>query len=155
MVSLSGGSTAFGAAAIVLVLLLVVLWFVMGTAAVLRSESVEPPNRFAQMYGYTMCLVAVIVGLSSLAAILDAAFDRTHPLQTDYTYGVSLTSFETYRATRERERAAYGPQAAEPSPDTSSDATLKRRYDALVADRLASTNYRTSKAFVTSGIMFL
>ena len=40
-------------------------------------------------------------------------------------------------------------------PDTASDTTLRRRYDALVADRIASTQYRSSKSITTSGILLL
>jgi hypothetical protein len=152
-VEISGAPSSFGAAAMILLILLVVLWFIIATAAALKGDAVEPPNRVAQMYGYTVCLVAVILGVTSMASIVEAAFDRAHPLQTEYSYGASLTSFEAYRATHARERMLGPSEAA--TPDTASDATLQRRYDALVADRLAASSYRTSKTFVTSGIMFV
>jgi len=67
---------------------------------------------------------------------------------------MTLTSFEAYKATYQRERMMRDPSGAA-QPDTVSEATLRRRYDALVADRIATTRYRTSKAFVTNGVLLL
>lgn len=148
------GPSPFGMGATILLLLVVVLWFVIATAAALRGGGQMVRNPVAQMYGYTVCLIAVILGLTSIAGILDAAFQRAYPLQSEYGYGTSLATFETYKATHGRERAMYGPQA-EAQPDTASDATLRRRYDALVAERRSATTYRTSKAFVSGGFMLI
>ena len=100
-----------------------------------------------------ICLVAVIVGLTSFTSILGAAFDRAYPLQNEFGYGASLISFEAYKATAARERAMMGPERA--APDTASDATLRDRYTALVAERRSGTMYRTTKTFITSGILFV
>ncbi len=148
----SSGFNPFGIVAVLLLLLVIVLWFVVASASALRGDSTEP-NRMAQMYGYTICLVAVIVGLISFTSILGAAFDRAHPLQNEFGYGASLISFETYKATVARERAMMGPERA--APDTASDATLRERYTALVAERRSATMYGTTKTFITSGILFV
>ena len=150
---ISVGPSALGVATTLLLILIVVLWFVIGTAAALRSEPGQTPNRLAQMYGYTICLIAVVVALGSTTAIIGAAFDRAYPLQSEYPFGASLTSVEAFRATYDREPYQRGPGDTA-RPDTSADAML-RRYEALVSDRAASTQYRTSKAFLTSGILFL
>src|SRR5260370_28351669 len=39
-------------------------------------------------------------------------------------------------------------------PDTMSDASLHQQYDAIVKDRIASTQYRTAKS-LTTGSIFL
>ncbi|HUP87778.1 MAG TPA: hypothetical protein VM100_00355, partial [Longimicrobiales bacterium] len=75
-----------------------------------------------------------------------------HPLQNEMGFGASLTSFEAFKATYARERM-MGPER--PGPDTASDATLRSRYEGLRQDRIAATMYRTSKAFVTGGVMLL
>lgn len=114
----------------------------------------ETPNRIAQVYGYTACLVALVVGIISVPMLLNAAFDRANPLQSESGYGVSLISFEAYQATYQRERG--GPPDAGGAPsDSTSEATLRQRYDALVAERLAATRYRTSKTLFTSSILLL
>lgn len=150
----SGGGSAFNAGGLALILLVALLWFVVAASVAIKGETMDRPNRIAQLYGFTVCLVSIIVALMTTSSLLNAAIDRANPLQTEYSYGASLTSYEAYEATHQRERAMQpGPAAA--SPDTSSEATLRSRYAALVADRLAATVYRTSKTFVGSGIMLL
>jgi hypothetical protein len=95
----------------------------------------------AQIYGYTICLIAVIVGLLSLTAILNAVVDRSNPIQADGYGPYTLASFDAYKATSAR--------------DSLSEADHRRRYDALVTERIATTNYRTMKAFVVSGVLLL
>jgi len=106
----------------------------------------DKPNRTAQLYGYTVCLVALIVGLISLTAILNALFERANPLQAD-RYGGALSSFEAYKATR--------PTGDGTRADTVPEATLRQRYDALIADRIVTTRYRTGKTLMTQGILLL
>ncbi|HEX4633145.1 MAG TPA: hypothetical protein VH163_04890 [Gemmatimonadales bacterium] len=108
----------------------------------------DKPNRVAQFYGYTVCLVALVIGLMSLSAILDNLFQRANPLQSDLAFGVQLTSFEGYKASVVRE--SMFPRTPQSPPDTTSEATLRKRYDALVADRITATRYETSKALTTS-----
>jgi hypothetical protein len=106
----------------------------------------DKPNRTAQLYGYTVCLVALIVGLISLTAILNALFERANPLQAN-GYGSALSSFEAYKATR---LTVDGTRT-----DTVSAAALRQRYDALVADRIVTTRYRTGRTLMTHGILLL
>jgi hypothetical protein len=115
---------------------------------------VDKPNRVAQLYGYTVCLIALIVSLISVSSILGAAFERANPLQSEVSFGAALTSFEAYRATYRREREVFD-RSGSAQPDTVSEATLRRRYDAVVADRMASVRYRTAKTFTTSGALLL
>lgn len=131
-----------------------IAWSVLGATSAFKGDDVDKPNRMAHFYGYTVCLIALIVSLISLSSILDAAFERANPLQAEVVFGAALTSFEAYRATYRREREMFDRSGAA-QPDTISEATLRRRYDALVADRLAIVRYRTSKTFTTSGALLL
>jgi hypothetical protein len=122
----------------------------------LKGEHVDKPNRIAQIYGYTVCLVALIVALISLTAILNAMFERANPLQSN-RFGfasAALTSFDAYKATRSREAMQSDPNQAA-RRDTVPDTVLRQRYDALVADRIVSTRYQTGKTLTTSGILLL
>ncbi len=142
----------FGILGIGLILVVGVLWFVIAATVALKGDTMDRSNRVAQLYGYTVCLVAVIVALSSTASLLSAVIDRANPLQSEYSYGASLSSFEAYRATYHRDRTSMG--GVEPMRlDTLAEAVLRVRYDALVGDRRAATAYRTSKTFVGSGVM--
>ena len=109
------------------------------------------PNRIAQAYGYTACLVALIVAIISVPMLLNAAFDRANPLQAESGFGVSLISFEAYQVTSQRERASMAPGKA----DTTSEAAQRKRYDAVVAEHLAATRFRTTKAMFTSTVLLL
>jgi len=151
-IGFSAEPSAIGIAAVLLLILLVVLWFVVASAAALKGDAMDNPNRMAQLYGYTVCLVAVILALTSLSSIVEAVFERAHPLQSEFGYGASLVSFEAYKATLPRERAMMSGGSTQ-VPDTASDATLRERYEALVADRKAAMTYGTSKKFFTSGIL--
>ena len=113
----------------------------------------DKPNRMAQFYGYSVCLIAIIVGLVTTTSLIDAVFDRANPLQSERGFGASLTSFEAYRDTYRREQAMFDRNGIARA-DTSSEATLRERYDAAVRDRIATTRYRTTKSFVT-GTFFL
>ncbi len=151
-VGVSSEGSMFGILGIGLILVVGVLWFVIAATVALKGDTMDRSNRVAQLYGYTVCLVAVIVALSSTASLLSAAIDRANPLQADYSYGASLSSFEAYRATYQRDRMSIG--GVEPTRlDTLAESVLRVRYEALVGDRRAATAYRTSKTFVGSGVM--
>ncbi|HTO72822.1 MAG TPA: hypothetical protein VMJ30_03335 [Gemmatimonadales bacterium] len=136
------------------VVVLLILWLLVAGTLTLREPAVEKPNRVAQLYGYTVCLIALILGLMSVSGLMDAAFERANPLQGgDYPFGASLTSFDAFKARHgdadpfeRRENAA---------PDTASEATLRIRFDALVAERLARVQYQTSRELVTKTILLL
>jgi len=134
-------------------LLLGAAWLFMAATLVFRGDDVDKPNRMAQFYGYSVCLIAIIVALVSATSIIDAVFDRANPLQSEGGFGASLTSFESYKATYRREQAIFD-RSGSARPDTVSDVTLRPQYDALVRDRLAAIRYRTTKSFV-SGTFFL
>lgn len=106
------------------------------------------PNRVRQWYGYTVCLVAVVTALLSLAGVVNNAFDLSSPLASD-SYGASLTSFEAYKSTRS--------VSASPSPatDAVSDSVLHARYEALRADRIVQRTFRARKGLVTDIVLLL
>ena len=137
----------------VLPLLLIGAVWLAVAVIVHKGEDVDRPNRMAHLYGYTVCLISLVVALISLASILNAGFDRMNPLQSDSPFGTSYASFEGYKATYRREQTVFDRGEAA-KPDTLSEASLRARYDALVRDRIAATRYRTSKS-ITIGLIFL
>jgi hypothetical protein len=118
-----------------------------------KGDEVDRANRMAHLYGYTVCLITLVVGLITLSSILNALFDRANPLQSDNPFGTSFSSFESYKATYRREQAVFD-RGEGAKPDTLAEASLRTRYDALVRDRIASTRYRTGKS-ITIGLIFL
>lgn len=123
-------------------------------------------NRYswiAPVYGYVVCLVAVVTFLINVSGFIDAAFDRAAPLQgRGGAYGPmgggggsSLTSFETFRATYdERERMVTRPNDRAPV-DTPSTTELRRRYEALRADRIEQMTYSASQLLVKHALLIV
>jgi len=133
-------------------LLIGALWLAVAVL-VNMGEDVDRPNPMAHLYGYTVCMISLVVGLITLASILGATFDRANPLQSDNPFGTSLASFESYKATYRREQAVFE-RGEVAKKDSLSEAALRTRYEALVRDRIAATSYRTGKS-ITIGLIFL
>ena len=111
----------------------------------------EKPNRIPQIYGYTVCLIAVVALLISVNGVVDATFTLANPLHSQYGPGEGLTSFESYEATRgERTMVDRNVPA-----DTTSVETRRRRFDALRADRIESNRLQAWRRLVGSGLTML
>ena len=128
----------------------------------------ERSGRIAQMYGYAVCLIAVVTLLISANRLIDAVFDMTEPLRADQygTGGVSLTSFESYK--RDRAEQRWSRQRPAPTmvpmvPDTAgaparpaySDAELRRMFDDERSDQSAHVKFRATRSLVSSLLMIL
>jgi hypothetical protein len=137
----------------VFVVIGIATWVILASSRFAHGGAVERPERVAQLYGYTVCLIAVIMGLMSILGIVEAAFNRAAPHLAETTdWGwqePSVSSFEAYRATLERaQQFRGGPEA--PKPDTVPEAELRRRYDALRADRVERVQFRSRRSLVTN-----
>jgi len=62
-------------------------WLFMAATLVFRGNDVDKPNRMAQFYGYSVCLLAIIFALFSTTSIIDTAFERANPLQSEERFG--------------------------------------------------------------------
>src|SRR2546422_5300902 len=112
----------------VLPLLLIGAVWLAVAVLVNRGEDVDRPNRMAHLYGYTVCMIGLVVGLITLSSILGATFDRANPLQSDNPFGTSLASFESYKATYRREQAVFE-RGEVAKKDSLSEAALRTRYE--------------------------
>jgi hypothetical protein len=108
-------------------------------------------HKIAQIYGYVVCLTAVITFLISLAGIIGAIFDLSDPLHArSYGYkGPSLVSFETYKvdvlkSTRE-ESPGYVPD----------DETIRGMYEASKADRIQRVRHQSQRNLTVSSLLIL
>ena len=121
-------------------------------------------SRIAQVYGYAVCLIAIVTLLIVGSSFVDAAFDRANPLRSqNYRYGPyegSLTSFESYRATYQGDRmtrVVAGPDGVVPAQpaDTLTTEELRTRYEMLRAEREASVRYGATQQLVKNGLLIL
>lgn len=49
------------------------LWLLLVRSSLVRGGSMERPERVPQLYGYTVCLVAIVVMLASVSNIVEQA----------------------------------------------------------------------------------
>jgi len=113
----------------------------------------------APLYGYIVCIVAVITFLISASGFVDAAFERAMPLQSRGgaygPMGASLGSFEAFRASY-ADRRMMERRPGDPIPtDTLSTDELRKRYEVLRDDRLAQTNFYASQRLVKHGLLII
>jgi hypothetical protein len=124
---------------------------------------VERTERVPQIYGYAVCLIAVVVILMSINTLVNQAFALSDPVVTAGRYGwdggVSLTSFEAFRATRAaRGEAPTRPRAeggAEPAPAEPTEAELRAEYEALRSDRVSRVTFEARQDMTRSGVLLL
>ena len=111
----------------------------------------EKPNRIPQIYGYTVCLIAVVAFLISINGIVDASFTLANPLHGQYGHIEGMDSFDAYEATR----VERTPVERNAPTDTTSLDTRRRRYEALRADRIQANRLQAWRRLVGSGLTML
>ena len=113
-------------------------------------------SRISQAYGYAVCLITVIVMLIGIKQVVDAAFDLSDPIRADGggygRMGRPITNFELYKMEARRQGPTRNYPTApgeKASPDsTTSDADLKRMYDAERETSIGNTRFRAVKSLV-------
>ena len=139
-----------------LALVLIASWVILAGSRFVQGGVVERPERVPQLYGYTMCLIALIVGITSVLSLVESGMalaNPAHGAESEWSAWSepSVTSFEAFRATYDRGREARsGPNA--PPPEPVPEVELRRRYEALRADRIARTRVAAQRSLVTSGL---
>lgn len=119
----------------------------------MEVTAVSRGSNVAQWYGYAVCLIAVVTILISLNTIVENGFILSDPLRAGGGYEPALTSFEAYQATLDR-RPVPQPGADTVGPKTS-EADLRRRFDALRSERIAQRRFDATKSLVTSAVLLV
>jgi hypothetical protein len=114
----------------------------------------DRPHRIAQLYGYTVCLVAVITSLIAGSNVVQSAFDLSDPLHAE-RHGRDLPpSFEIYRAEYAQQQRgaekAGGPVAVIPP-----DAELRAMYDAKRDDQLQTARHQARRSLAVNGVLLV
>lgn len=131
-----------------------VLW--IGFASTLaRRDAMDRPNRIAQWYGYSVCLVGVVVALASTPAVVNSLYTLANPLYSELDFGPSLSSFQAYRATYQ-DAPPINPATGEGMNRTQlPDAELRLQYQALRDDRMRRNRSIALRSLVSSGLVML
>ena len=122
-------------------------------------------SRIAQVYGYAVCFITVIVMLISIKQVVDALIDLSDPIRAEGggygRMGRPLGNLEVYKMAARRERNPGGPAAAPamapstPARDSLSDAELRRLYDAEREDVIGSAKFRATRSLVGNLLLII
>jgi hypothetical protein len=143
----------------IIAIVLVASWVILAGSRFVQGGIVERPERVPQLYGYTACLIALVVALVSLISIIENALALGNPTHSsegpwgDWSQP-SVTSFEAFRVTYDRTRTMHaGPNA--PPPEPVPEPELRRRYEALRADRIETNRLQAWRRLVGNGLTLL
>jgi hypothetical protein len=119
-------------------------------------------ERIPQIYGYAVCLIAVVVMLMSVNALVDQAFLLSDPLAGSNRYGLaggaSLSSYESYRATRAHGREFIpqpGTGASAADSAGPSETELRAEYETLREDALSRVRFEARRELTQSAVLLL
>jgi membrane protein implicated in regulation of membrane protease activity len=155
MVGVRQGEIAFlGVFLVVAIVVIGALALLVRVARPLEEDDMERPNRVAQLYGYAVCLIAVVVFLASANSFVENIFTFSNPLRgsSGNFAEASVTSFEAYRSTVNRFNV---PGRDATPPPVTPDSVLRARYEALRADRIDQTRFDAEKGLTTSGLLLI
>lgn len=109
----------------------------------------EKRYRAGQIYGYAICIVAVIVFLISVSTLVGTMFDLSDPLHArgfDYRQP-TLASFETYKM-----EVLKSLPKDQPAPD---DQTVRTMYEAAKTDRIQSVRLAAHRSLTINGLLIV
>jgi hypothetical protein len=111
----------------------------------------EKSQRIQMVYGYAVCIVAVITFLISITAMVYALMDLTDPINAYRTYGKdapSLASYENYKIDIIRSLdPEYGIAL--------DDATLQSMYEAAINDAIAKVKHDAYRSVIVNSFVLL
>jgi hypothetical protein len=128
-------------------------WVLLAASRFIQGGNVERPERVPQLYGYTVCLVSLLVAFASVVTIADSLITLASPAHPRGDMAAwaepSVTSFEAFRVSYDRVRQMNaGPGVAqEPIPEDE----LRRRYDGMRADRIERTRVGAYRSLMKAG----
>lgn len=110
----------------------------------------EKKSKAPIVYGYAVCLVAVITFLICSAGFVNALIDLGDPLHAERNYNKapSLASFENYKM----DVLKTGEKESSFVPD---DETLKAMYNSAREEKITSVKHRTIRTMIVNSILLL
>lgn len=109
----------------------------------------------AQIYGYSVCLVAVITFLISISTLVNAIIDLSDPIHAGFfpPGSPSLASFEIYKMDMLKSTSSGNTDTkASYIPD---DETLRAMYEAAKDDKIQSTRHRSKQNIIIGGLLMV
>ena len=111
----------------------------------------ERSQKIQMIYGYAVCIVAVITFLISVTSVVYALIDLTDPINAHRTYGKdapSLASYENYKIDIIK---SIDPEHGIVLDDT----TLNSMYDAAKQDAIAKVKHNAYRTIIVNSLLLL
>lgn len=114
----------------------------------------EKSNRFTHIYGYLVCLVAIITFLICITSLINAVIDKSDPLHSGYGgYNTpDLNSFEAYKLDLMKTVQQKDSNQKNILPD---DQTLRKIYEAVRQDKIDKVVFNSNKTIIVSSLIIL
>ncbi len=115
----------------------------------------EKQKAGAQIYGYSVCLVAVITFLISTTSFVNSLMDRTDPLHSGYNPpgSPSLASFENYKMDiLKSSQRSEGPNQSSYVPD---DNTLRTMFESAKSDKIQTSMHNANRNLLISSLLLV
>lgn len=119
-------------------------------------------NRIAHIYGYAVCLTAIIFMFFAAKQIINASINLTNPLRADLggysRMGLPLTDFELYKVeARRRPRFPIYQGASPPAvqPSDTAEAELRKQYDAERTAAIDSGRFQATRSLVANLLLII
>lgn len=144
--------------AVIPAVILIAAWVILAGSRFIQGGVVERPERVPQLYGYTVCLIALIWALISVISIVGNALSLSAPELrgiSGYGFEPSISSYEAFRTTYDRARLLSGPNPNEAKLDSIPDAELRRRYEGLRADRILRARFEAKRELILGSLSLL
>ncbi len=110
--------------------------------------------RIGQIYGYLVCLIAVVTFLISLNSAVGAAIDLSDPLYSSrYRADPRLASFEVYRVEMQQRGTLAPVPAGAAAPAPADTAELRAAFEAAREDHIRSVQFQARRQLATSGLL--
>lgn len=115
-------------------------------------------NRIAQIYGYAVCLVAVIVMVGNIGDFTNSVLALGDPLHVDFRFAgpdnASLDSYEAFRVSQEQahEQRARNCENTTITP-LPSDSVLQHRFATLRASRESEVRASARRQLIQSAVL--
>jgi hypothetical protein len=108
-----------------------------------------------QIYGYSVCLVAVITFLISTSTLVDAVMQRQDPLHSGFSPAgaPSLASFEIYKM--DILRSSQGGEGTNKASYIPDDNTLRAMFEASKSDKIQKVMHNSNSSIIITGLMIL
>lgn len=106
----------------------------------------------AQIYGYTVCLVAVVTFLIAVTSVVNAIVDLRDPLHSGWNPpgSPSLASFENYKMDVLKSVPKNDSNGAAYLPD---ELGMRAMYESAKADKIKTVEHQANRALTIGGLL--